>query len=316
MAYLDFIKKVAFELKSENLKGANYVLMKALSSLRDSLHNFRDASLIQDVETCCNLFFQVQPTMALLANSMALFLDKMKHFQKEYAESQIIKSHLIHYIDEFIESYRTNLTKIAKNASTIIPDRASILTYSFSSTVFQTIKLQKKLEKDLEFFITESRPNNEGILGAQELSNLYPTTLFVDAGMGYILKEYSPDLILIGADSFTPEELIHKIGTLALAVAAHEFDIPLYSLTHSLKFYNGAQFGIPIPIEDKPVSEITDLSKENLQIKNYYFDRTPMKYIKGIITEDGILTASTDISRISQKFPLSILEKLYRSING
>lgn len=315
MSDLDIIKKVATELKRVNIKGANYIVLHALYNLIELIQKFKDDNFISKIVETCMLFFQAQPTMTPLANCMALILESLeKHTKKSSAPGEI-RHNLIKEIENLIEKYQSTLEKVIDNASSIIQSGARILTYSFSSTVFEAIKVQKKLGKKLEIFITESRPNNEGLLGAQELSKLYPTTLFIDAGIGYILKEHSIDLILIGADSFNETELIHKIGTLPLALTAREFKVPIYTLATSFKYYQGDSFNFPISIEAKSPQEIAESELETLKIENYYFDRTLLRYITGIITEEGIYDLSKGEFPPKRDFPSNSLEKLYAGLS-
>ncbi|MHA1129400.1 MAG: hypothetical protein ACTSQQ_01220 [Candidatus Helarchaeota archaeon] len=313
MSALKEIRKVAQRIKDENIKGANYIFLTVLSSLKEYVEQFEDQRLIETIRESCEILFQAQPSMALLANSLALILQSVDFISKEYESPASIKQELLSKITHLINSYQNQLMLIPQNASQIIPKKGNILVYSFSSTVLETIKYQKTLGNDLNIYITESRPNNEGLLGAKEFSQLYPTTLFIDAGIGYIFQQYPIDLILLGADSFSENELIHKIGTLPLAITANAFDIPVYVLAHSLKYYYGTFFNFPVPIELKPPSEITSIKCKNLLIRNYYFDRTPMNYVEGVLTEKGLLRSKTDFKKIVQNFPIDIIGQLYRN---
>ncbi len=310
---IESIKQTALELRKENIKGANFIVLKALSGLIKNIPKFRDKDVVKNIRTSCVLFFQTQPTMAPLANSMALVLNESEHSSKSFNKPEQFRQHITEKVEEIKTNYENSLKKIIENTSPIIQNNSRILTYSFSTTVFETIKFQKNLGKELEIFITESRPNNEGVMGAQNLSKIFPTTLFIDAAMGYLLNEYSIDLILIGADSFTKNLLIHKIGTLPLAINAHEFGIPVFILTHSLKYYHGERFGYTVPLKEMPKHEVLNFESTNLEIKNYYFDRTPMKYLSGIITEEKYYDLTKAPYTPVKQFPWAQLEKLYKT---
>ncbi|TFG04213.1 MAG: hypothetical protein EU536_05040, partial [Promethearchaeota archaeon] len=217
---------------------------------------------------------------------------------------------------DLMKDYQASLKKIVINASEVIPEKARILVYSFSTTVFETIKFQKSLGKSLEIFITEARPNNEGLVGAQQFSKIFPTTLLIDAAIGYLLKDANINLVLLGADSFTTSELVHKIGTLPLAITAHNFQIPIYALTHSLKYYHGTASNYPLPIESKPRSEITDLELENLTVRNFYFDHTPLRFLTSMITDKGLFDCSLNQFPEAEKIPVRQLDLLYQSLKG
>jgi methylthioribose-1-phosphate isomerase len=157
---------------------------------------------------------------------------------------------------------------------------------------------------------------NEGIIGAKEFSKIYPTKLFIDAAIGHILKEYSIDAILIGVDSYTQTEIINKIGTLPLAITANEFGVPLYVLGSSLKHYFGDQYNLPVPIEEKPPDEIIKQKFSNIDVKNYYFDRTPIRFISALITENEIYDSFPENFEFIKNFPIKIIEQLYTSLKS
>ncbi|MHA1264375.1 MAG: hypothetical protein ACTSRS_03990 [Candidatus Helarchaeota archaeon] len=315
MTLLDDVRKTASALEKENLRGAYHIVMQALSQLHRFVQNVAWENLIAGLQESCYLLFKAQPTMAPLANCMALVLDELDRNLEASRSLQEIRYNLLIKIQDLMKEYQTSLKKIIINASALIPDQALIMVYSFSTTVFETIKFQKILGKRLEIVITEARPNNEGQIGAQQFSKLYPTMLFIDAAIGHILEKIPINLILIGADAFTDTELIHKIGTLPLALTAQYFKVPIYSLTHSLKYYQGDRFHYPIPIEYKPPSEITPLEElENLEIRNLYFDRTPLELLTGLVTDKGIYEFDKDEFPKKEVYPFTQLKKLYEQL--
>ncbi|MHA1278926.1 MAG: hypothetical protein ACTSQ8_17175, partial [Candidatus Helarchaeota archaeon] len=74
MSALKEIRKVAQRIKDENIKGANYIFLTVLSSLKEYVEQFEDQRLIETIRESCEILFQAQPSMALLANSLALIL--------------------------------------------------------------------------------------------------------------------------------------------------------------------------------------------------------------------------------------------------
>ncbi len=313
MAGLDFIKKISLEIEKENLKGANSIVLYTLTNLLKAIQAFSDADLISQIEQSCILLFRSQPIIAPLANCLALILDSLDAISRQVSHPDSIKTKITAKINTLLTELQSSNEKIASNATPLIRHDARILTYSFSSTVFETIKFQKELKKRLSLFITEARPNYEGVIGAQQFSKIFPTTLFIDAGVGTILQDNSVNLVLIGADAINSMYLIHKIGTLPLAITASELGIPVYVLSHSLKFQHSDTMNITLPIELKSKYEITPEEIEDVDIRNYYFDRTPLKYLTGIITEERIYDLKNDQLPIGVDFPTTALKKLYSS---
>ncbi|MHA1750890.1 MAG: hypothetical protein ACTSYZ_00845 [Candidatus Helarchaeota archaeon] len=314
MKNFDTILKIYSDLKNENVKGANEILSMALTRLAGAINKYSDVNIIEFIIASCKKIFEAQPSMSLLANSMALIISEAENLSKLKEDVSQIKSKIILKIEAIKRREKIAIQKICQNSNEIFYNKKNILTYSFSSTIFKVIDYQKQLNKNLNIYITESRPINEGILGAKEFSKLYPTKLFIDAAIGYIINEYDIDLILIGADSFTKNMVINKIGTLPLAIVAHELEIPIYVLCTSLKYYFGEEFGYTLKIEEKPYFEVSDIQKNNLEIKNFYFDKTPIKYITGIITETGKYDLKNDKLSFLKEFPIKTIKLLYKMI--
>ena len=139
-----------------------------------------------------------------------------------------------------------------------------ILTHSFSSTVYSAIKATAQ-QHPIEVVATESRPLCEGkelaqMLTAQGIS----TTLIADEQALTLLP--SCDAVWVGADTVAEEFFVNKVGTLAIAKAAHEGGIPLFVLCDSLKFLPEG--------------------REYPQSTNPSFEKIPRCYVRAVITEE------------------------------
>ncbi|MCK4778940.1 MAG: hypothetical protein KAT57_02070, partial [Candidatus Lokiarchaeota archaeon] len=100
--------------------------------------------------------------------------------------------------------------------------------------------------------------------------------------------------------------IINKIGTFPLAITANAHNIDVYAVTDSYKYNLKSHYNQKILIEEKPIKEIIDKEMRglNFKIHNYYFDITPSKYIKGFISEYGILSVQEFLEKIQQDLPI------------
>jgi len=84
-------------------------------------------------------------------------------------------------------------------------------------------------------FATETRPYNQGArLTAFELvhDGLEPATLIADSAAAALMAAGHIDAVVVGADRVAANgDTANKIGTYALAVAAHYHHIPFYVAT-------------------------------------------------------------------------------------
>ena len=94
------------------------------------------------------------------------------------------------------------------------------------------------------------------------------------------------DLVLVGADSFSEEKLINKIGTKALTLVARQRQKPVYALATMPKFLPSF---IAMPAEpEHGQNEVWANPPRNVRVVNHYFEQVAVDCFDGIITEEGI----------------------------
>ena len=128
----------------------------------------------------------------------------------------------------FIEQSRNAADASALNAAGIIHDGMTVLTHSRSSTVLEALLEARRANRDFMVVATESRPLLEGrTLAASLMDNGVRVTLIADAAASVMMDRI--DLVLVGADQLTPQQLVNKIGTRMIALAAREKQVPVYA---------------------------------------------------------------------------------------
>jgi ribose 1,5-bisphosphate isomerase len=88
------------------------------------------------------------------------------------------------------------------------------------------LKRAKQSGKKFEIICTETRPVFQGRFTAREMLDLgVKTTMIVDSASRFLMND--ADLVIVGADAITSEgNVINKIGTSMIALAAYEHDSP------------------------------------------------------------------------------------------
>jgi len=181
--------------------------------------------------------------------------------------------------------------------------------------VIRTLASRGRLQRA---FCTETRPYNQGArLTAFELAHEgLPATLLVDsAAAGLLLyggegpadppegeqtgSRWSgrPHAVVVGADRVAANgDTANKVGTLALAAAAHLAGVPFFVAAPTTTLDPALPDGSAIPIEQRPAEEITHspcgdkprVAATGVAVWNPSFDVTPAALITGgIITEIG-----------------------------
>lgn len=150
--------------------------------------------------------------------------------------------------------------KIAAHLAPLLPDGVRIVTISNSSTVAAALKGASPAA----VYTLESLPGGEGRVLADKLG----ATVVPDAAMGRVVP--SIDCALVGVDAYDRSgAIIHKVGTLPLALCCAHFRKPFYAAGHSFK-----------------LSPVDTAELET----GPHFDRTPPELITAIVTEQGRLS--------------------------
>jgi ribose 1,5-bisphosphate isomerase len=121
-------------------------------------------------------------------------------------------------------------------------------------------------------------------------------TLITDAQADIFLPRCEG--IVVGADSILADgSVLNKAGTALLAWAGQGHHIPFYVLSETLKIapYEWSDEHL---LEEKDPSEVLEQPIAGVEVRNFYFDRTPYHLIGKIITEQGSLQQA-DIRRIA-----------------
>ncbi len=149
----------------------------------------------------------------------------------------------------------------------------------------------------LHVWVDETRPLLQGSrLTAWELKKAgIPHAVLPDGAAASLMAAGKVDVVLVGADRVARNgDTANKVGTYALAIAARRHAVPLYVVAPSSSFDPACESGDRIPIEQRPVDEVTrplgtPAAPEGSEVYNPAFDVTPAELISGWVTERGIL---------------------------
>lgn len=261
-------------------QGADVLLRCVRTCTQDTVEAFR-----QDVLQVGLELIQTQPAMAPLVNLVNETLWRVQDCESVADLSAAIE----HVAREFKRRLQVHEVAIAEAALAVLPEGATILTNSRSSTVRATLYHAQRAGRRFKVICAEGRPGCEGRTLASELAEHgIPVTLMVDALA--VARVARVQLVLIGADHLTVSGLVNKAGTSALAVMARAHKVPIYALCSSEKFLPPSY--LPPPQVARPGEQVWDAAPPRVKVENYYFDRTPLAQLSGIITERGVLTTA------------------------
>ncbi|MBI3989458.1 MAG: hypothetical protein HY347_07555 [candidate division NC10 bacterium] len=225
---------------------------------------------------------QAQPSMASLLNLVnALWLTLEGTREGEIRKMIEVEA------KAFLTGMRTASEQVTRRGVGLLQTAEAVLIYSYSLTVMNTLLLAKRQRARFSVLCSEGRPAGEGLRLAKLLTRKgISVTLVVDAALPGLVRE--ADLCLMGADALLPSGLVNKVGTYALALAARTDSVPFYVLCDSRKF-------LPKPLErfftirEERPEEIWRRSPKGVMVKNRLFERTPLRLLTGVISEEGLL---------------------------
>jgi len=270
------VQAILEEMKAEKIRGASYLAKKgaeAYIKLSDLLDGFELSSAIEELS---REILNVNPTMASLYN--------LTHFIKPSQDPEFVKAKA----QEFIKLSEEARKEIGNIGSELIDDGDIIITHSFSSTVLEIFKAAKVKGKMFRIILTESSPDYEGLALAKELKKIgISFEIITDAQIGFFAKKST--LAFVGADNITQDGcVINKAGTYLLALACFDNGIPLYVAAESFKIHP------KLKAEEIEIVE-RKFKRNHFLIRNFLFDVTPWRYVRGIITELGILVPPKEL---------------------
>jgi len=251
---------------ADTVHGAAALSIRALEALRDT------AAVASEYETVAETARELRaarPSMAVLANRINRVMSS--------AERSTASIH-----DRAIGEIATALDADASAAATAA-DRLTgpIATLSWSGTVKDAL-----IELDSSVTIAEARPDREGIELAESLSTAgLDVTVTTDAALPALLSDRAFGAVLVGADTVLPNgDVVNKVGTRALALAADRADVPMYVAAARDKVAVDDTFHR----EEGPKQAVYD-GPETVAVRNPVFDLTPGELIDGVVTENGLL---------------------------
>jgi ribose 1,5-bisphosphate isomerase len=298
------VKETAKKIMALDIQGATNIAIAAIEALSKEIIN-------HEWKKCDDVIILMGKAMEVLIGSRAtepMMRNGLKFMIKIITEAEWRKrTELITLVrqteNDVLKMFQYAKEKMMEVGARRIEDGDTILTHCHSSGVTGTIIKAHEKGKKFKVIQTETRPKYQGRITACELIEAgVDTTMIVDSATRHYMKEI--DFVLVGSDAITSEgNVINKIGTSQVALAAWEARIPFYVASTLLKFDPVTIHGSYETIEERDTTEIWESPPEGLKIRNPAFDVTRRDYIHGLITEEGIISPHSTLEAIHRHYP-------------
>lgn len=253
---------------------------------------------LSEIESAYDRLKRTRPTAVNLFAAMHRVMQAVRKAD-DPSKAAIDEAHKI-----FEEDLEMN-KKLEKVGAELIQSGDTILTHcnagSLATSGYGTaqgvIKEAYRQGKDISVYADETRPLLQGarLTAFEMVEQGVPVTVITDSMAGFVMRNKGVSMVIVGADRIALNgDVANKIGTYQLAVLSMEHDIPFYVAAPTTTIDSNTSTGDSIPLEFRNRSEIEFFNgkrivPEKADILNPAFDITPASYIKGFITEKGVL---------------------------
>lgn len=260
--FMEKLAKIYSDIKKVKIQGATNIAKAAVKAYALEPTAKNKAKLLS-----------LRPTEPTLSNAL--------NFLEKIGEKKVL-SH-------FSESQK----KINRFIFRLLKNGQIVYTHCHSTNVVNALIYAKRMGRKFEVYNTETRPLFQGRKTAKELAkNGIRITTFVDAALDDAITEC--DLVLLGADAILNTGVINKIGSEAIAEIASIRKKPVYIVADSWKFSPRN-----VALEERDFHEVWKNAPGEIKIRNPAFEKVDKRYIKGIISEYGILKFNNFVKKMS-----------------
>ena len=301
------VESTADAIAAMEIRGAATIAAAAA----DALAAQAEESTASDPETfrrelraAARRLHETRPTAVSLPNALRYVLRRMDGDGGDDVDT--LRRNVIDAAREFGDRLDRAQDKLGEVGANRLRDGDVVMTHCHSTDVLSCVEAAVDQGKQLEAYVKETRPRNQGHITASRLRELgVPVTLIVDSAAHRYLPE--ADHVLVGADSIAADgSVINKIGTSGLAVSARELGTPIVVAAQTIKLHPETLTGHTVEIETRDEQEVVDEETRaeigDIEVANPAFDVTPPRYVDAIVTESGQFPPESIVTLMRELF--------------
>ncbi len=189
--------------------------------------------------------------------------------------------------ERFVHDALRARERVGRVGGRLLRGADTVLTHCNSQAAITAIEARHATDPLEAAIVLETRPWRQGLLTARQLAEAdVPVRFMVDAAMATALEEV--DAVITGCDTIAANgDIVNKIGTALLSLAAQEAGVPFYVAAESFKIDPRSATGQEVPIEEREETEVLDEPIPGVEVDNPVFDVTPAHRVDRIALETG-----------------------------
>ena len=307
------IAQVVQDIKDIKIQGATNIAKSAFDILiTESKNQTFDSSeeFLTFIESAMQMLISARPTEPMLFNGMDYIKSQIATCKDNLCDS--IQKTVIEAATYYLNLIKETAERAILNGLGIINDGDNVLTHCHSTSAVKTLALHKVKGLKFKVFNTETRPLYQGRKTAKDLIEEWiDVTMVVDGVAPFLMDEESGtdlmmDCVIIGCDAIKLDGgVINKVWSYAVGLSALYANVPVYIAGNLLK----VDVHDTIQIEQRHSYEVWEDAPDKLDFLNFAFDKIPPKFIRGIITEFGIIKPREIRSYIEKYYPWMKVKK-------
>ena len=294
------------------VSGAFGVALAAFEHVGDNEKVTLEASWIASARpTAVNLAWGVQRALAKLPEGPEAVLAEARRMLAEDADVNRLCA--AHAADLMLKLCPDRPLRILTHCNT---GRLATTAFGTAIGALRVLHSRGKVE---DVLVDETRPLLQGArLTAWELAEAgIPHRLTIDSAAAWAMATGQVDCVVVGADRITADgSVANKIGTYALALAAHRHGIPFIVVAPESTRDPGTATGREIVVEERAAAEITHVggvltAPERTAVFNPAFDVTPPELVTAVVSEHGVVGPPAKANALVEQQIADIARSLY-----
>lgn len=300
-------QEVAAAISNMSVRGAPAIGVAAafgMAMVDPSKYSNDEKKYMTALEEAARGLIASRPTAVNITWAVSQMMDHARSFDQSPGDIQRV---LLRKAQQLADSDVEINKRIGLHGAALIDDGDTIIhhcnTGSLATvdwgTALGAIRTAYEQGKRIRVLVDETRPRLQGArLTAWELEQLgIPYEIITDNAAGYFLRRGDVQKVMFGADRVAANgDVINKIGSYMLALAAHQNKVPVFSLFPISTVDINMSNGDAVTIEERDPAEVLNLQIDHNDIipagataRNPAFDITPHKYLSALVTEYGII---------------------------